>query len=65
MMLIANKDLLIIKDYKEVKIMNFKKIIVTMDNYSYKVNGEDLRMIYYDRYEIRISGKIKVICYGL
>ena len=64
-MFIAKKNLIIIKYYNEIKILNSKLIVVTMDDYSYEIKGEDLKMIYYDRYEIRITGLIKVICYGI
>ena len=64
-MFIAKKNLIIIKYYNEIKILNSKLIVVIMDDYSYEIKGEDLKMIYYDRYEIRITGLIKVICYGV
>ncbi len=64
-MLIAKKNLLIIKNYKEIKILSSKLIVVTMKDYSYKIKGENIAMTYYDRYEVRINGLINVIIYGV
>ena len=64
-MLIAKKDLLIIKEYKEMKILSSKLIVVSMKDFSYTIKGENLKMTYYDQYEVRVSGTIKVIIYGV
>ena len=64
-MLITKRNLIIIKDYKEIKILNSKLVVINMDDYSCKIKGENLRMMYYDSYEIRLSGLIKVIYYGV
>ena len=64
-MIIAKNNLIIIRGYKEIKVMSSKLIVFYIGEDIYKIQGEHLRMIYYDRFEIRISGTIKVISYGI
>ena len=64
-MIIIKDNLIVIKDYKEMKILSSKLIIVNIKERSYKIKGDNLVMNYYDRYEIRISGDVKVILYGV
>ena len=45
--------------------MSSKLIVFYIGEDIYKIHGEHLRMIYYDRFEIRISGTFKVISYGI
>lgn len=64
-MIIAKNNFVIIKEYDEVKILSSELIVVSIKKTYYKIKGTDLKMVYYDRYEIRLTGMIKVIEYGL
>ena len=62
-MLTLGKDFIVIKDYKEIKVLGPKEISICMNEGLYDIVGDHLVMTYYDQYEIRFVGKFKVITY--
>lgn len=62
-MLLIDNDKIMIKDYKEMMIMDENFFKIQMDKYCLNVRGENLAIDYYDQNEIRMNGQVKVIEY--
>lgn len=60
-MIIYNHNEIFIKDYKLIVYMDHQRITVNMNDYFLVIKGNDLVMIYYDSFEIRIKGHIRMI----
>ena len=62
-MLLIDNDKIMIKDYKEMMIMDENFFKIQMDKYCLNERGENLAIDYYDQNEIRMNGQVKVIEY--
>lgn len=62
-MILIDEKKIYIKDYQEILYMDQENISIDMKTYILKIKGQHLEMNYYDCYEIRIYGNMKVIEY--
>lgn len=62
-MLLIDQNQILIRDYKEMMIMDSHHFRIRMNHYDLHVMGKQLEIYYYDQNEIRLNGHVKVIEY--
>ncbi|MCD7808091.1 MAG: YabP/YqfC family sporulation protein [Erysipelotrichaceae bacterium] len=62
-MLVVDDEMVLIKDYINILLVNDHYFKIEMKECYYHINGKNIMIHYLDNYEIRLSGQIDVITY--
>ena len=63
MMIQINDHDICINNYKQLQSIDHHQMIVSMNKYQLFIKGHDLKIHYYDCYEIRIIGELHEILF--
>ncbi len=62
-MLVVDDEMVLIKDYMNILLVNDHYFKIEMKECYYHIKGKNIMIHYLDDYEIRLSGQIDVITY--
>lgn len=63
MMIIINKDEIIVSEYTQILKVSHQEISFIMDCYQIKIKGHDIKVLDLDKYEFKIQLQIKEVIY--